>query len=96
MVDEYNKLVEERRYPEAEIVAKRAAEVDPDNPVVIQMVTVSKQLRRMATDIANIPGSIRTKRLSTTLSGNRRCGNPVLRRSVPNVRYDCARNGNQL
>ncbi|HEV2972113.1 MAG TPA: hypothetical protein VGY55_19225 [Pirellulales bacterium] len=52
MVDDYNKLVEERRYPEAEIVAKRAAEMDPDNPVVIQMVTVSKALRRQATDLS--------------------------------------------
>ncbi len=52
MVDEYNKLVEERRYAEAEIVAKRAADMDPDNPVVIQMVTVSKALRRQATENA--------------------------------------------
>jgi general secretion pathway protein D len=52
MVDEYNKLVEERRYAEAEIVAKRAADMDPDNPVVVQMVTVSKALRRQATENA--------------------------------------------
>ena len=52
MVDDYNKLVEERRYAEAEIVAKRAADMDPDNPVVIQMVTVSKALRRQATENA--------------------------------------------
>ncbi len=52
MVDDYNKLVEERRYPEAEIVAKRAADMDPDNPVVVQMVTVSKALRRQATENA--------------------------------------------
>ncbi|HEV3416297.1 MAG TPA: hypothetical protein VG056_05775, partial [Pirellulales bacterium] len=53
MVDDYNKLVEERRYPEAEIVAKRAAEMDPENPVVVQMVVVSKALRRQATDLSN-------------------------------------------
>jgi general secretion pathway protein D len=52
MVDDYNKLVEERRYAEAEIVAKRAADMDPDNPVVVQMVTVSKALRRQATENA--------------------------------------------
>jgi general secretion pathway protein D len=51
MVDEYNKLVEERRYPEAEIVAKRAAEVDPDNPVVHQMVLVSRTLKRQQIDM---------------------------------------------
>jgi general secretion pathway protein D len=52
MVDDYNKLVEERRYGEAEIVAKRAADMDPENPVVVQMVTVSKALRRQATENA--------------------------------------------
>jgi general secretion pathway protein D len=52
MVDDYNKLVEERRYPEAELVAKRAAEMDPENPVVVQMVVVSKALRRQATDLS--------------------------------------------
>ena len=50
MVDEYNKLINERRYPEAEIVAKRAAEMDPDNRVVLLMVTESKAHRRQAID----------------------------------------------
>ncbi|HKD36365.1 MAG TPA: hypothetical protein VKB78_06175, partial [Pirellulales bacterium] len=50
MVDDYNKLIGERRYAEAEVVAKRAAEMDPENPVVTQMVVVSKALRRQAVD----------------------------------------------
>ncbi len=48
MVDEFNKLIDERRYAEAELVAKRAAEMDPKNPVVHQMVATSKALRREA------------------------------------------------
>ncbi len=52
MVDEYNRLIDERRFPEAEIVAKRAYEMDPENPVVVQMVKVSKVLRRNAAEQA--------------------------------------------
>ncbi len=50
MVDEYNKLIAERRFPEAEVVAKRAAEMDPENPVVTMMVVESKAHRRQAID----------------------------------------------
>ena len=31
MVDEYNKAIEERRFAQAEVIAKRAAEMDPNN-----------------------------------------------------------------
>lgn len=42
LVDEFNKLMDEQRYPEAEIVAKRANELDPENPVVRQLVWMSR------------------------------------------------------
>ena len=48
MVDDYNKAIDERRFAQAEVIAKRAAEMDPNNVVVHQMVTVSKMLRREA------------------------------------------------
>ena len=32
MIDEFNKLMDEQRYAEAEVVAKQAAELDPDEP----------------------------------------------------------------
>ena len=45
LVDEFNKLMDEQRFPEAEIVAKRANEMAPDEPVVRQLVWVSKFAR---------------------------------------------------
>jgi type II secretory pathway component GspD/PulD (secretin) len=45
-VNEYNKLVHERRLAEAEIVARRLHELSPDNPVVAQIWQESKFLRR--------------------------------------------------
>jgi len=46
MVDKYNRLMDEQRFAEAEVVAKRAAELDPQNPVVQQLVWQSKFVRR--------------------------------------------------
>ena len=46
MVDEYNRLMDEQRFAEAEVLAKRAYELDPDNPVTVQLVTQSKFVRR--------------------------------------------------
>ena len=46
LVNEYNHLIEEQRYPEAEIVAKRAAELDPKNPVVAQLQVTSRLAQR--------------------------------------------------
>ncbi len=50
MVDEYNKLIEERRYGEAKKLASIAKEMDPENPVVVQMDRESKALYREAMD----------------------------------------------
>jgi general secretion pathway protein D len=46
LVDDFNKLMDEQRYAEAEVIAKRANELDPDNPVVKQLVWVSSFARR--------------------------------------------------
>ncbi len=54
MLDDYHKLIEERRWAEAEIVAKRAAEMDPENPVVVLMVSESRALHRQAVDMQNM------------------------------------------
>ena len=37
MVDDYNTLMDQERYAEAEVIAKRARELDPDNPLVKQL-----------------------------------------------------------
>ncbi len=48
MVDRYNKLIEERRFGEAQVLAATAKEIDPENPVVVQMDRESKALYREA------------------------------------------------
>lgn len=52
MVDEFNKLCDEERYAEAEVLAKRAAELDPHNPVVKQMLQFAKFVRRHSSNMA--------------------------------------------
>ena len=47
LVNDYNKLMEEQRFAEAEVVAKQAAELDPENPVVVQLQTQSRIMRRV-------------------------------------------------
>ncbi|MHC4180747.1 MAG: hypothetical protein ACYSWU_24875, partial [Planctomycetota bacterium] len=51
-VDEYNRLMDEQRYAEAEVVAKRAAELAPDEPVVQQLLHESKIIRRHFSNLA--------------------------------------------
>ncbi len=46
-IDEFNKLMDEQRYEEAQVVAKQAAELDPENPVVTQVLWQAKFVRRM-------------------------------------------------
>ncbi len=46
MVDKYNDLMREQRFAEAEVVAKRAAELDPENPLSQQLVVTAKLIRR--------------------------------------------------
>ena len=45
LVDEYNHLMDEQRCAEAEVVAKQAAELDPRNPVVEQLLLRSRFVR---------------------------------------------------
>jgi uncharacterized protein YfaS (alpha-2-macroglobulin family)/outer membrane protein assembly factor BamD (BamD/ComL family) len=46
LVDQYNVLFGQRRYAEAEVLAKQAAELDPDNPVAATMGWKAKFARR--------------------------------------------------
>lgn len=46
LVDEFNKLMDEHRYPEAEVVAKQAREIAPDEPVVRQIGLMVKMVSR--------------------------------------------------
>ena len=47
LVEEYNSLVDEQRYPEAEAVAKKAGQLAPDNSVVRQLLAQSRMIRRL-------------------------------------------------
>jgi general secretion pathway protein D len=49
LVEEYNTLVDQQRFPEAEAVAKKAGELAPDNAVVRQLLTQSRLIRRLHT-----------------------------------------------
>jgi general secretion pathway protein D len=49
LVEEYNTLVDERRFPEAEAVAKKAGQLAPDNAVVRQLLAQSRTIRRLDT-----------------------------------------------
>jgi general secretion pathway protein D len=46
-IDEFNRLRDEQRYEEAQVVAKQAAEIDPNNPVAQQLLTDAKFLYRV-------------------------------------------------
>jgi general secretion pathway protein D len=47
LVEEYNTLVDQQRFPEAEAIAKKAAQLAPDNPVVRQLLAQSRVIRRL-------------------------------------------------
>jgi general secretion pathway protein D len=49
LVEEYNALVDEQRFAEAEVVAKKAGQLAPDNPVVRQLLAQSRMVRRLST-----------------------------------------------
>ena len=48
MVDQFNTLLDQQRFPEAMILAKQAQELDPQNPVVQNMVWKAQFGQRMA------------------------------------------------
>lgn len=48
LTEQYNRLMEERRYSEAETLAKQAKEIDPQNPVTEVMIWKSRIARQNA------------------------------------------------
>jgi len=52
MVEEFNKLLDERRYAEAEVVAKQAREIAPEYPTVVLMVEKAHLARNIAEDLS--------------------------------------------
>jgi len=53
LIEEYNELIDARRFAEAEAVAKRAAQLAPTNPVVRQLLAQSRVIRRLETQRSN-------------------------------------------
>lgn len=51
-VEEFNKLIRERRFAEAELLAQRAQELDPENVAVIVMVEKARFVRALMEDNA--------------------------------------------
>jgi general secretion pathway protein D len=47
LITEFNKLQDEQRFAEAEILAKRANEMAPENPIVVQLQHQAKMARRL-------------------------------------------------
>jgi general secretion pathway protein D len=47
LVEQFNQLQREQRYPEASMIARQAVELDPQNPAVILMVEKGKTVDRM-------------------------------------------------
>ncbi len=45
-IDEFNRLMDQQEYEKAQVVAKQAAELDPNNPVVTQIQWQAKFVRR--------------------------------------------------
>lgn len=56
LVDEYNTLIDQQRFAEAEVLASRASEMAPNEPVAVQLQAQSKSLRRIFNnnDIRNL------------------------------------------
>ena len=48
LLDEYNELIRQQRFAEAEIKAKQAFEIDPNDRVCIQVMEIAKTQRRLA------------------------------------------------
>ena len=47
LIDKYNRLTDEQRFNEAQVVAKRAGELDPENPVVVQVLANAKLINNL-------------------------------------------------
>ena len=49
LVEKYNTLVDEQRFAEAEVIAKKAAQLSPDSVVARQLLSQSRVIRRLDT-----------------------------------------------
>lgn len=49
LVEQYNSLVDEQRFAEAEVIAKKAAQLSPDSVVARQLLSQSRVIRRLDT-----------------------------------------------
>ncbi|MFM8804377.1 MAG: hypothetical protein ACKOK8_10790 [Planctomycetia bacterium] len=49
LVEEYNSLIDAQQFPQAEAVAKKAGQLAPDNPIVRQLLSQSRVIRRLDT-----------------------------------------------
>ena len=87
MVDEYNKLIDERRYPRPRSSPSGPPKWTPTIRVVMQMVVVSKALRRQAIDnsIRDRKGR-RRRRCVSRRSTNRRSPSTASRIKCPTSR----------
>lgn len=52
LVENFNKLMDEQRYPEAEVIAKQAMEIAPANPLTVSMVEKSAFAKQVAFNTA--------------------------------------------
>ena len=48
LVNDFDKAMDEQRFSEAQVLAKRATELDPENPLVTQMNFMARMIPRMA------------------------------------------------
>ncbi len=51
LVDQFNQLIDQQRFPEASVIAKQAAELDPLNPVVQSILWKSNVARQVASNL---------------------------------------------
>ena len=51
LVEEYNQLMDQRRFAEADVIARKADEIAHDNPVVQQLLVSSRLMRNVANSL---------------------------------------------
>ncbi|MEM7315415.1 MAG: hypothetical protein AAF497_19920, partial [Planctomycetota bacterium] len=52
LVDQFEDLIDQQRFPEAKVIAKRAAEIDPQNEVVVNMLWKAQVANQVMNKIA--------------------------------------------
>lgn len=52
MVEQFNKLMDDRRFPEAEVLARQARDISPKETVVVMMLEKAKFARAIAEDLS--------------------------------------------